>query len=65
MVLQHGLAVPVCPRGSQGVAIVLSTEAADAWKRVGEAILPFGDRILATRLHLLDDRGNLVHIFLV
>lgn len=65
VILQHGLSQPVCARGSQGVAIVLSPEAEEARQRAGGLKFTFGPRIVATRLTLLDANKKEVKIFLV
>lgn len=63
--LEHGLAEKVCHHGSQGVAIALSPDARKAWERAGSQRLTFGDRILATRLIVLDSQKRSLTIFLV
>ena len=63
--LEHGLAEKVCHRGSQGVAIVLSPDARKAWERAGSLRMTFGERILATRLIVLDSQKRPLTIFLV
>ena len=56
--LYNGLQQPVCPRGSQGVGIFLSPEAVQAWERAGAQNLAYGERLIATRVHLTDSREN-------
>ena len=63
--LEHGLAEKVCHRGSQGVAIVLSPDAREVWERAGSLRMTFGERILATRLIVLDSQKRPLTIFLV
>jgi len=62
--LYNGLQHPVCPRGSQGVGIFLSPEAVQAWERAGAQNLAYGERLLATRVHLTDAKGKLVKLVL-
>jgi exonuclease III len=51
-------------RCSGGVAIVLSKDAQMAWKKAGSEILRFGDRILAIRLSVLDEKKRVLILFL-
>ena len=66
--ITHGLQTAVCARGSQGVGILLSPEAKVAWEKAGCDTFTFGDRILAVRLLLRDEKGrtaytlSLIHI---
>ena len=53
-------------RGKEGVAIVLSRDALNAWNATGRAVLSeFGSRILAVRLICKDLRGKDVGMFLI
>ena len=61
-VLHNGLTDKVCNRGSMGVAIVLGVEASKAWRRGGNQTFRFGNRIIAVRLTLLDDKSKKVNI---
>ena len=54
LLVTHGLKTKICKRGSQGVAILLSPEAKLAWKKAGEEVHTFGDRIVAVRLQQQD-----------
>ena len=63
--LEQGLAMKVCPCGSQGAAIVLGPEARKAWERAGSLRLTLGPRILATRLTIMDQHRRPVSLFLV
>ena len=66
IMINHGPTVKLCKRGSLGVSIVLSSQAAQDWKAAGSQILYFGCRILAIRLSIKsDDRSNFTKIFLV
>ena len=63
--LEHGLAMKVCPCGSQGVAIALGPEDRKAWERAGSLRLTFGSRILATRLTIMGQHKRPVSLLLV
>ena len=65
MLIHHGLKEPVCKRGSQGVAVLLSPEAKVAWEKAGGEISRFGDRILAVRLQTKDGAGRKRIVYLV
>ena len=53
-------------RGQGGVGIVLNKSATQAWKEAGSPIYTeFGNRIIATRLSLKDNRNKNIDIFLV
>ena len=53
-------------RGSQGVGIILSAAATDAWKAAGSEIHnTYGARVMAVRLLVRDNQGRDVHLFLV
>ena len=48
-----------------GVAIVLSPEAVEAWKKAGSEIISFGERIVAVKLLFYDLKKKPVRVFLV
>lgn len=52
-------------RFSGGVAIVLSPDAKKAWNSANSQTFHFGDRILAIRMHIPDEKKRLVKIFFV
>ena len=64
IILNHGPKNKLCNRGSLGVSIVLSLPAVLAWERAASQRMTFGPRIIATRLHIEDRRGQLLKIFL-
>ena len=67
-IIQHGLPCPIKRkqgRLSGGVAIVLSPEAHRAWKKAGSLRWEFGERIVAVRLGVRDEKGKDVSIFFV
>jgi len=47
------------------VAIVLSPDAKKAWNSANSQTFHFGDRILAIRMHIPDEKKRLVKIFFV
>ena len=66
--IQHGLPCPIKRkqgRLSGGVVIVLSPEAHCTWKKAGSLRWEFGERIVAVRLGVRDEKGKDVFIFLV
>ena len=65
LLVTHGLKTKICKRGSQGVAILLSPEAKAAWKKAGEEVYTFGERIVAVRLQQKDAKGRKRIIFMV
>ena len=53
-------------RGSQGVGVILSPAATDAWKAAGSEIHnTFGGRVMAVRLLVRDSQGRDLYLFLV
>ena len=53
-------------RGSQGVGIVLSSQAVDAWRAAGcELHNDLGARIIAVRLLMRDKKGKDIGVFLI
>lgn len=65
-ILLSGLEVPLCPRGSQGVGIVLSPAGVESWKAAGATVHDdLGARVIATRLQVRDCQQRDVFIFLV
>ena len=63
--ITHGLQTAVCARGSQGVGILLSPEAKVAWEKAGCDTFTFGDRILAVRLLLRDEKGRTAYTWII
>ena len=63
--LWNGLSNKVCRRGSQGVGIFISPEARVGWERAGKLeIRDFGERIIATKVHVHDERGRQQYLYL-
>ena len=62
--LWHGLPEKVCRRGSQGVGIFISPEAKAGWDEAGGEKLTFGNRILATRIHVKDRKRRKRRLFI-
>ena len=61
-----GLEVPVCPRGSQGVGIVLSAAAVESWKAAGAVVHnDLGPRVISVRLLVKDSQRRDLFIYLV
>ena len=50
--IHNGLVEKPCPRGAQGVAVVLGPEARKAWEKAGCLRSDFGSRIVAVRLEI-------------
>ena len=63
--ITHGLQTAVCPRGSQGVGILLSPEAKVAWEKAGCDTFTFGARILAVRLLMRDEKGRVAYTWII
>ena len=61
----HGLQTAVCRRGSQGVGILLSPEAKVCWEKAGCDTFTFGDRILAVRLQMRDEKGRTAYTWII
>ena len=57
---EHG-----CNRGRLGVAVVLSPEAAEAWRDSGGFVVRASARAIGVRLTALDDEGRAVGLFIV
>ena len=63
--ITHGLQTAVCARGSQGVGILLSPEAKVAWEKAGSDTFTFGNRILAVRLLMRDEKGRVAYTWII
>ena len=64
--IQRGLAErPSGRRVSQGVALVLGTDARKAWEKAERQFHTYGRRVIGTRLQVFDSRAKYTHIFLV
>ena len=61
----HGLKTAVCKRGSGGVGILLSPEAKVCWQKAGGDYFTFGDRILALRLLMRDEKGRTAFTWII
>jgi hypothetical protein len=61
----HGFQEAKCRRGSGGVGLMLGPAARKAWEAAGSAVHHFGERILAVRLQVLDERKQVVKLWLV
>ena len=61
-----GLEVPVCPRGSQGVGIVLSAAAVESWKAAWAVVhTDLGPSVISVRLLVKDSQRRDLFIYLV
>lgn len=65
LVVEHGLSVKRCKRGSLGLATVLNGRCRAAFERAGYQKTTFGDRIMALRLMFRDDRGQKLLFYVV
>ena len=65
LVIEHGLTLKRCRRGSLGLATILNGRCRAAFERAGYQKLIFGERIMATRLLFRDDKGQKVRFYLV
>ena len=61
----HGFSEARCARGSGGVGFFLSPAARKTWEAAESEVHYFGERIMATRLQLLDERRRVLRIWLV
>ena len=64
-IIEHGLPVKRCRRGSVGLAIVLNERCRAAFQRAGHDSQTFGERILTARLVFRDRTGKEVKFYLV
>ena len=61
----HGFEEARCRRGSGGVGLLLGPAGRKAWETAGSEVHYFGERILAVRLQILDERRRVVKLWLV
>ena len=65
LVVEHGLSVKLCKRGSLGLATVLNVHCRAAFERAGYQKTTFVDRIMDLRLMFRDDRGQKLLFYVV
>ena len=65
IIINHGPDKKLCRRGSLGVAIVITRHSKQAWEQADSQQLYFGNRIIATRFHMVGANGKTIKLFLV